>query len=498
MGNKFDFSNFSQQSTRGILVYYFKILYKIIRVTWILIFLVLSKKSIGSLQTYFFMVVGLLLVVILIRAILLFLNFRFKVTDNDFVLHKGIINKSRISIPFDKIQNINFKQNLVQQIINVVEVEIETAGDKSVEIAITALSREKAKALKNLLLSKTTKSLAIEDEEEAHGIIQKISVLELLKVSMSENHFKSLLVLLGLGFSLYVQIKDFFETLELGDQLDVFINDNARAVQMTVMLTVLLVTVSFFIAILSSFFRIIILHFDLTIAIKKGVLEIKQGLFTKRNNIIRKQKVQQLIISTNPFKKMMGISNVAFKQAVSGKQKKGTVLHIVGTKSPQIIALKKLIFSTSDFLDQQAYKPHFYYQRKMLVRSFVLLLVLNIIYSISPLNGGWEWYLCNGILIPGIFWMIKLKFNKRFYKVNSEMLWIGKGQIGTEYQYLECFKIQYVILKQTIFQKRYQVFDLIIQSASGSMKIPCIPKAEAFKLHDYLIYKSQTATQSWM
>jgi len=457
----------------------------------------LSKKSIGSLQTYVFIVVGVLLVGALIRAVLLFLNFRFKVTDNDFVLHKGIINKSRISIPFDKIQNINFKQNLVQQMINVVEVEIETAGDKSVEIAITALSREKAKALKNLLLSKTTKSLTIEEEEE-DGIIQKISVLELFKVSMSENHFKSLLVLLGLGFSLYVQIKDFFETLELGDQLDVFINDNARAVQMTVMLTVLLVTVSFFIAILSSFFRMFILHFDLTIAIKKGVLEIKQGLFTKRNNIIRKQKVQQLTISTNPFKKMMGISNVTFKQAISGKQKKGTVLRIVGTKSSQIIALKRLIFSNSDFSDQESYKPHFYYQRKMLVRSFVLLLILNIIYSFSYLNGGWEWYLCNGILIPGIFWMIKLKYNKRFYKVNEEMLWIGKGQIGTEYQYLECFKIQYVTLKQTIFQKRYQVFDLIIQSASGSIKIPCIPKAEAFKLQDYLIYKSQTASQPWM
>jgi len=497
MENKFDFSNFSKQSTRGILVYYFKILYKVIRVTWILIFLMLSKKSIGSLQTYFFIVVGLLLVGALIRAVLLFINFRFKVTDNDFVLHKGIINKSRISIPFDKIQNINFKQNLVQQIINVVEVEIETAGDKSVEIAITALSREKAKALKNLLLSKTTKSVTIEEEEE-DGIIQKISVLELFKVSMSENHFKSLLVLLGLGFSLYVQIKDFFETLELGDQLDVFINDNARAVQMTVMLTVLLVTVSFFIAILSSFFRMFILHFDLTIAIKKGVLEITQGLFTKRNNIIRKQKVQQLIISTNPFKKMMGISNVNFKQAISGKQKKGTILRIVGTKSSQIIALKKLIFSNSDFSEQQAYKPHFYYQRKMFVRSFILLLVLNIIYSISPLNGGWEWYLCNGILIPGIFWVIKLKFNKRFYKVNKEMLWIGKGQIGTEYQYLECFKIQYVSLKQTIFQKRYQVFDLIIQSASGSIKIPCIPKTEALKLYNYLIYKSQTAKQSWM
>lgn len=497
MENKFDFSSFSKQSTRGVLVYYFKILYKIIRITWILILLMLSKKSSEVFQTYFFIAIAVILIYVLISAILTFLNFRFKVTEHDFVLHKGIINKSRISIPFEKIQNINFKQNLIQQLINVVEVEIETAGDKKVEIAITALSREKATALKMLLLSKTTQTLDSKNEGQ-QGVVQRISVLELLKVSMSENHFKSLALLLGLGFSLYIQVKDFFDTLDLGDQLDVFISDSAGAMQVTVMLTIIVVTLSVFMAIFVSFFRVFVLHFNLTITIKKGVLEITQGLFTKRNNIIRKEKVQQLIVATNPIKQLLGISNVAFKQAISGKQKKGTILHIVGTKTPQIIMLKNMIFSDVDFTNKETYTPHFYYKRKMLVRSLLFLLIINIIYSFPHLNAGWEWYLCNGILIPAIFWMVNLKFKKRFYKVNKEMLWLGKGQIGTESQYLECFKIQYVTLKQTIFQKRYQVFDMKIQTASGAMNIPCIPKIEAFKLYDYLIYKSQTATEPWM
>lgn len=497
MEDKFDFSSFSRQSTKGILVYYFKILYKIIRVSWILIFLILSKKSIGPFQSYFFIVLAIVLVYVLIRAILTFLNFKFKVTEYDFVLHKGIINKTRISIPFDKIQNINFKQNLIQQVINVVEVEVETAGDKTVEITITALSREKAMALKNILLSKTTKISAVK-EDEAAGVIQHISLLELFKVSMSENHFKSLLVLLGLGLSMYVQLKEFVETIDLGDQLEVFISDSTRAVQMTVMLLIVLVVFSFFIAVVSSFFRVLVMHFNLTITLKKGVLEIQQGLFTKRNSIIRKQKVQQLIISSNPLKKMLGISNVAFKQAISGKQKKGTVLRIVGTTLPQISSLKKLIFSDLDFTGQEIYKPHYYYKRIMWTRSFSLLLICTIIYSFSPIYAGWEWYLCNAILIPGILWMIRLKYNKRFYRLNKEVLWLGKGQIGTEDQYLECFKIQYVTLKQTVFQKRYEVFDLEIQTASGAMEIPCIPKNEAFKLYDYLIYKSQTVTEPWM
>ncbi len=497
MGTKFDFSSFSRQSTRGVAVYYFKILYKIIKASWILIFLVLSKKSIDSMRLYLFIVLATVLVYVLVRAILQFLNFKFKVTDTDFVLQEGIVSKSHVSIPFEKIQNINFKQNLIQQVINVVEVQIETAGDKSVEISISALSQHRAHALKQLLLSKTT-TVNDKIKEEDYGVIQKISVLELLKVSLSENHFKSLLVLTGLGFSFYVQVKDFVETIEIDAQFDVLIKESTPEVALDNVVIFILVIASFFIAILASFFRVFIFHFDLTISIRKGVLEIKQGLFTKRNNIIRKQKVQQLIISTNPLKKILGIYNVSFKQAVSGKQKKGTTLSIVGLKIEQINTLKELVFSNTDFSNHKEYKPHFYYRRKMIFQGFLLLLFCNMCYTISDINQGWEWYLCNVVLIPFIIWMVHQKYNKRFYKLNKEMLWIGKGQIGTSYEYVECFKIQYVTLKQSIFQKRHQVFDMSIQTASGKIRIPCVPQKEAYQLYDYLLYKSQTVTEAWM
>ena len=53
------------------------------------------------------------------RAYLSYRNFKFKIVDHQFVLKKGIIKKSNTSIAFDRIQNINFKQNLIQQFINV-------------------------------------------------------------------------------------------------------------------------------------------------------------------------------------------------------------------------------------------------------------------------------------------------------------------------------------------------------------------------------------------
>ena len=68
--------------------------------------------------------------IFLIRAYLIYKNFQFKIENEHFILKQGILKKTNTSIPFDRIQNINFKQNIIQQIIGVFEVSIETAGSK--------------------------------------------------------------------------------------------------------------------------------------------------------------------------------------------------------------------------------------------------------------------------------------------------------------------------------------------------------------------------------
>lgn len=170
MASTFKFTEFSKQSPRGILVIYFRQLYSTIKITWILIFFALKDFSkitqIGDGYVYATLIV--LLLVYLVRAYLIYQNFQFKVDENHFILKHGIFSKVNISIPFDRIQNINFKQNLIQQLINVHEVSIETAGSSQTEITIKALDLKKAQALKQLIFKRNkTKgdNLLVEDEK---------------------------------------------------------------------------------------------------------------------------------------------------------------------------------------------------------------------------------------------------------------------------------------------------------------------------------------------
>ncbi len=48
-------------------------------------------------------------------------------------------------------------------------------------------------------------------------------------------------------------------------------------------------------------------------------------------------------------------------------------------------------------------------------------------------------------------------------------------------------------MKQTIFQERNKVADLVFQTASGKIKIPCIEKSEAIKIYNYTLFKVETS-----
>ena len=63
-----------------------------------------------------------------------------------------------------------------------------------------------------------------------------------------------------------------------------------------------------FAAVLSSFVRVFLNHFNLVVYIKKAVFEISQGLTTKKSIVLRKEKVQHITVKTNPLKKILGIA----------------------------------------------------------------------------------------------------------------------------------------------------------------------------------------------
>lgn len=494
MNETFDFSEFSKQSSKGIIVNYFIILYKVLKSSWVLIPILLTKDTSEFNFTKILLTVLAILIYILIRAILIYLNFKFKIKENAFILKQGILNKSNISVPFEKIQHVNFKQNFIQQLINVTQVEIETAGAKTVEISIKALSREKAVALKKALFAKKKEIVTIEKAKPIKETLHKISVKELIKISISENHFKSLALLFAFIFSGYMQVKDFLETLELDEKLDALLEENASSVLGDLFLILVLFVLSFIISVIISFVTTFIRHFNLNATLEGNSLEISQGLITKQSNIIKKQKVQSIEVLTNPIQQKLGIYNVFFKQAVSGKINHKKIIKVVGCSKDQINVFKNLLFLNTNFDNEEKHKPDSYYKSQLFFRSFLFLVLLNGVFAIFSTS----LFFINILLVPLLILLVLLKYKKSYYFLNKNMLVIGSGQIGTKTTYFEHFKLQRITMKHTFFQKRKGVVNLVLQTASGKITLPCIRTKKALDMYNFMLYKSEISTEKWM
>jgi len=499
---QFDFSEFSRQSPKGIIVNYFVILFRVLKASWALLLLLLTRDEIN--WNLISMGVGAILVFVLIIAALQFWFFTFKIEGDQFLVKKGVIKKSNLSIAFERIQNINFKQNIVQQVINVTQVEIETAGAKTAEVSIKALSREQAEAMKAFIMSHQVESNheAIETIDQTDSkpiVLLKIALSDLFKVSLTENHLRSLAILLSLFFSLGYQFEEIAERMELDTKLDTFLQENTTAVLGSIYLISMIVIFLLIVAVLVSTVRTFLTHFDLKVLIRNKALEISQGLLTKRNFILKKEKVQYIVISTNPLKRLLGIYNILFRQASSGgsdKTKKQKQIRIVGSKASQNEQLKTVLFDNKEAESLESHWPDKFYIVIMALRTSLFWACFNIFLYFNV--EIFYVVLINAIGVPLAVGLIWLKYKKSYFKVDREMLIKSAGQIETHIIYFEFHKLQGLKVRQSIFQKRRGVVNLVLQTSSGKIQLPYIKEDQANHLYNYIIYKVETSRKKWI
>ncbi len=499
MHNSFDFSSFSKQSPKGVFVIYIYSILKFIKVTWILLFLILKDFSeISDVRlNYIYASIIFILVFLFVRAYLVFKNFQFKIEDGHFILKQGILKKTNTSIPFERIQNVNFKQNVIQQAINVFEVNLETAGSSKTEIAIRAVSLEKANILKEIITEDSKKNEAIERIKKVKPLIL-INFLELLKVSLTENHLQSLFLFLAIVLGFFQQIQQIFDGLGNKDLFNGFVDENANAISNSILIIALCIILLTIIALISSFIRVFLIHFNLEAYLKKDAFEINQGLLTKKSIVLKKQKIQTITISTNPIKRFIGISFITFKQAVSGKinVKKNKLIRIVGCKPNQVETVKSSLFDTTELNNSEKKHPDNYYRKRLffMLSFLIITFYIALIYVFDSLEVLYSVF----VTAPLIVFLILKKVKKRYYKISESLLLVGNGLLETHLTYLEIFKVQNIKLKQNIFQERANVADLILQTASGKIKISCIHFEDAIKIYNHTLFKVETSKTSWM
>ncbi len=497
--NKNDFSILARQSPKGIVINYSVLVYKVIKSFWILI-PVFFSKNVDRIINYIIPGLIILALVLLVISVLQFLNFKFQIKNKHFILHKGVIFKKKLSIPLERIQSVNFKQNLIHQLINITQVEIQTAGAKDVEVSIKAISREKAEALKKHLQEGIVGAVEQEEEEVVEApkskLLFKLSFLELIKVSVSENHIKSFFAIFAIVSSLFWQFEDLIKDYYSFPRLLQLYQENERIVRGSIRLIFLLSVFVILISIVISFVRVVLKHFDQKVTVLNDGIQLSQGLFTKRDDVLKINKIQYIAVVTNPLKLKLGIQRVKVHQAGSAKTKAKKRIEIVGVKNAVMDSLSSLFFGNESNENKIEYKPAPYYLFKLFLFSFYTLLVLNVVLFFTVTI--YTQLLVSVLLVLYIVVINLLKYKKAYFNIEDKKLIVGAGSVATVTSIMEYYKTQNIKLVQSFIQKRRGVASVHLQTASGVIKMPQLHEKDAMELMDLILEEVCNSKKDWI
>ncbi|MFV5686732.1 PH domain-containing protein [Flavobacterium sp. GB2R13] len=501
-----DFSQPQRQSVVGVLVLFFDTIRHFGKALWpILVVWIFKFKELNPL--YLILGIASVLLVFGIVAYLKYLNFTFFLDkeNQEFVITEGILNKTKITIQLNKIQQVTIKQSFIQKIIGVHTLDVDTAGANKTEVAIKAISHDLALVLKaHLLENETNKIIVVSNEIDAEikaDSIQieelpfiKISFSSLLKVGISSNYVRSFFILLAFSITFYENVKRIFGESTIDEsKIDSYLKENTMLEMVPIVILLL-----FCVILVMNVFRMVFKYFDFRITKQTGSLLLSFGLLNTKSTIIKPEKVQIVAVSSNYFQKKMNILEMKIKQATGGeKEERKAAIEIPGCNAFEQNEILKFLFNKipekgvvlkpnfrklgfSIFLTIGLPLCVFYFLRDEVISQFPTLDILAVFYVVFV--GGIQFF--------------KYKNNRLF--INDHFIIKQSGAWDISNEIIEPSKIQAVTTSQLFWHKNLNIGSITLHTAGGNI---------AFQLGDYIkikhyvnlwLYEIETSDSNWM
>lgn len=498
---EYDFSQPQRQSRVGLILIFGTALFHLVRNLWVVVIYFLVKEVNQQLLLLILVGIFVLLLLTLVYSVIAFLNFKFHIDEKnrEFVLKKGVISTDIINIPFEKIQQVNFRRNLLQRVIGVYSVVVETAGSQDKEIEIKALFQDKANELADRLMelkhAESREGMASEDsqEESSQRALKQpeweyhVGLGTLLKLGLTSNYLRGVGIIIAFYFTLREQFMlNEFLPAELPQQE--MIERGSFIFVMGLLLFGMIITVG----------ETVIKYYDLNLKKYKDSLQVEMGLRNNTKVNIRAARVQMVEVNTNPIQKLLKLFTLKISLASSENDLEKSRIKIPGL-SPQVVEQVRDFFLKKHIVEKWSIVPH----KIVLWRKFsrgsipaIIGLLIGFFFqdqvSIELIGG-----------VVSIYLVLLSVYNYFYYKtlklsLDQEILVKRSGLWVKKEQYLEIYRLQAVSVQQPIWYRHRGIVNLTFHSAGGDISFDGVRKEQVKPLVNYLLYKVEGTLRPWM
>ncbi|NQX37586.1 putative membrane protein [Pedobacter steynii] len=498
-----DFSEPKRQSAAGVAVMFADHLQRSIRVLVFPIILLLVRAK-G--MNHWYLIAGFLvfLFILIIYSYLSYLRFSFFLDEEkqEFVIQKGVLSKEHISIRLDKIQQVNINQSLIQRIIGVYSLDIDTAGSDKKEASIKAIDHHTATILRERLLNRDTPDPTAEKSTDEQRLksepLLKLSTSTLFKVGLTSNYGASVALLMGFIFAIMEMLKNYTEAFQL--------EENPIKALSTEGLNMISIGVLLFFALLivlgTNILRNFIKYFDFEVIKKKAVLAITSGLFEKKHTLLKPARVQISSYSQNYFQKKLDLMNMKFKQASfdaadeDDKDNKKHDIEIPGCDENERDELLKMIFECIP-QKESTFIPNY----RFLFLTIMLKVVIPIAFFlligwVLPHLRPYFWWIIPYAILVVI--MLYFEFAHHRLYLSEDFIIKKSGIWDVEHQLMEPHKIQGITTKQYFWHKKANIGHLVLHTAAGTIHFKYGNYADIHRMANYWLYYIESGKKDWM
>jgi putative membrane protein len=494
-----DFSKPQRQSMAGIVIMSAHTLQQFLRAMIIPLAIFVIKAQTNVL-TYAIIGVVAISIIILFFSYLSYLKFTFYLDHEkqEFIINKGIFSRTLLTIRLDKIQQVNINQSLLQKLIGVYSLQIDTPGGDSNEVSIKAINEKLAYSLKEHLLNGQKDSTIVVTPTLSQVPFLKLSATTLFKVGLTSNYGSSLLLLMGFIYAVFHNAKDLLKAFDTDNgQVEAAIKTGASLFSVGILIAIFLG-----ILLLINIVRTFVTYFDFNISKHKFSLLLSSGLFAKKNMVLSPMKIQTTTYSQNYFQKKLNLINFSLKQAASGEPQHDTsnphksVIHIPGCSSIEKDELLVMILGKIPKKGASFAPNYRFLNLPILFLAILPLCIFSIFWfhfeEVKP------YYPLSFVYFIMVSILTYISYKNHRLTVNKEFIIKKSGIWDVSHEIIFPHKIQAITTYQYPWHKKADVGHVNIHTAGGVIHFMYGNYTEIKRLVNYWLYQIESGSEEWM
>ena len=494
---------------------------------------VLSKLN--SPEAY--IAIGTLVSLAVGSGLISFFMYTFRVHNQHVEIQTGVFQRRYTNLPFWRIQNVKIEHPFYYRPFGYALVVLDTAGSGKEEANIVAVPVSYANALRKQVLAEKKKeeyssahsssrtnerlndSLAegsvessakrlFEDNDAAHfdkldgdeEILNTRSIGDIVIHGITNNR---VWIILGAAAPFYDDaiglVSDWLA--DKGLQLNQIVGEQTVAWwQFGLYAFVILMMIMAAMALLSVG-GALFTFYGYTLSRSDDRYIRRSGLLNKQEVSMRASRIQMITAKQDWLDKILKRVNVYFEQNSTAGQQVQELMSPNKLIVPSVTEREAVELSQEVMPDCQLHRDDYLGVSKRFILHWLIVawsVPILTLFIVGIVSSQLDIFLGSiGLLVTGSL-LLTLRWWRWGIAADGKYVYVRRGRIGVDYLCFEPYKIQQVIVKQSVFMRRHQLASVKFVLASGAVTVPFLPEHYVKALADSVLYEVESTRKSWM